>query len=92
MLEPPHVTNTTNGQRVFFYDRHAHAANYEFSNFFPKSVIYNGRFCRTAEHAFQYAKYIYTPTNATLTAQIQQVAQQILDAPTPKLAARDRKK
>ena len=84
---PPHVINTSNGPRVFFYDRHMHGENYEFSNFFPKSVIYNTHFCRTAEHAFQYAKYSYMPANAALITKLQQIAQQILDAPTPKIAA-----
>lgn len=72
----PEFTQTPNGIRVFFFDKNNHERNYEFSNFFPKGVVYNGETFRSAEHAFQYAKFIWNPS-------INHIAQRILRAETP---------
>ncbi len=79
---PPKITHTHKGDRVYFYDRHKHKKNYEFSNFFPKSVVYKGVPGKTAEHRFQAEKFNYSSHNP----QIRQIFSAVLNAPTPKKA------
>lgn len=79
----PHVTQTPKGGRVFFYDRNKHKQNYEFSNFFPTGVVYEGIKFKNAEQAFQYAKFSYGSRDPRVSG----VAQAILHAHTPKEAA-----
>lgn len=79
----PNVTSTPKGPRVFFYDKNKHKNNYEFSNFFPTGVHYEGIKFKNAEQAFQYAKFSYPTQNG----QVNQVAQQILNANLPREAA-----
>lgn len=83
----PEFTNTPKGKRVFFYDRHHHEQNYEFSNFFPKSTYYHGVKYKTAEHAFQAQKFNYTPANSQTATKVNAIHQRILHADTPKKAA-----
>jgi N-glycosidase YbiA len=84
---PPHITNTTKGARVFFYDRRTHEQNYEFSNFFPKGVDYQNNSFKTAEHAFQATKFAYTAQDPQLNQKVQDVFNKILNADTPKQAS-----
>ena len=83
----PEFTTTSKGQRVFFYDRHHHEQNYEFSNFFPKSAQYQGVKGKTAEHIFQAQKFNYTPANPKSAKKVNAIYQRILHADTPKEAA-----
>lgn len=71
------------GTRVYFYDRNHYKENYEFSNFFPAEVIYNGISYRTSEHAFQAQKFQYPCATAKLQAQVDIIHDLILNADTP---------
>ena len=79
----PKITKTPKGKRVFFYDKTTHGKNYEFSNFFPKSVHYHGVKYKTAEHAYQAEKFRYRSSNP----KVAQVYQKIKNANTPRKAA-----
>ena len=83
----PEMISTPNGDRIFFHDRYHHEKNYEFSNFFPKSVVYAGVNYKTAEHAFQAQKFNYATQDPSLNLKIQSVYNQIIQAYTPKEAS-----
>lgn len=86
-VKPKITTNNKGEPRVYFYDRNKHWQNYEFSNFFPKGVVFQGKKFKTVEHYFQWKKFDYTTGNATTNKKLASIRKKIFDSFTPRKAA-----